>query len=218
MNAVFFFINLTILHNNLSISINIYDQNRYKLFRRAQQNLNEHHDWSYASSNFGVTTFYRHEKDGSLSIKLDGEIDGVPLFEQLCVLKELDLHYKWSPFCTSSQAVADLDKLDLVGWFMIGIASFGLARDGCFRCVGCDNTSEDGSIILAGRGIRDIVHSPPQEQQISSSTEIGGQVPEKKKYNGIADDDYDDYNKFLVDDPILDQLDIPPGKLKSIKN
>ena len=130
---------------------------------------------------FGVKTFYRREEDGSLSLKLEGELKDVPLFEQVCVLKEVDLHYKWAPFCSSSMTIADLDKLDTVGWFVIGLANFGLSRDGVFRVIGCDNILEDGSIIIAGQGIRDLPEGAPAPR-----------------------------DTYLCDDPILEKLDIPP--------
>ena len=44
---------------------------------------------------FGVSTSYRREADGSLSVKIEGELRGVPLFEQLAVLREVDLYQTW---------------------------------------------------------------------------------------------------------------------------
>lgn len=109
------------------------------------------------------------------------------LFEQVCVLKEVDLHYKWSPFCTSSLTIADLDKLDIVGWFFIGMPKFGMARDGCYRAVGCDNIEEDGSILLVGQGIQDIMpNEPPPE------------------------------DTFLSSDPVIEKLNIPPGTCREV--
>ena len=135
-----------------------------------------------ASKHFGITTYYRREEDESLSIKLEGEVKDAPLFEQICVLKEVDLHYKWSPFCTSSLTIADLDKLDMVGWFIIGLANFGLARDGCCRIIGCDNIQEDGSVLLTGQGVQDIMPNKP----LPTDTYLSG-------------------------DPIIEKLEIPPG-------
>lgn len=133
-------------------------------------------------------THYRREDDNSFSVKLEGSIEGVPLFEQLCILREIDLHYKWSPGCTSSVKIADLDKLDRIGWGIVGLPSFGLARDICYRVIGCDNTMEDGTIILAGQGIFDRAahHAPPKDT-------------------------------YLSDDPILAKLDIPPGTHTFVK-
>jgi hypothetical protein len=179
------FLHSKVAHARIVFFLNS-SQNRCRLFRQAQQNLNENKDWTFASLHFGIKTYYRREADDSLSIKLEGEVKDAALFEQVCVLKEVDLHYKWAPFCSSSLTIADLDKLDLVGWFLIGMPNFGMARDGCFRAVGCDNIQEDGSILLAGQGIRDI-------------------MPDAKAAAAQPED------SFLSTDPILDKLDIPPS-------
>lgn len=147
-------------------------------------------DWIFASQHFGIHTFYRKETDDSLSIKLEGQLNNVPLFEQVCVLREVDLHYVWAPFCSSSLTVANLDKLDQVGWFMVGMPNFGLARDGCFRAIGCDNIEEDGTIIMAAQGVQDDPTAAAETVEGS-----GG--------NGGGD-------RFLADDAIIQQLDIPP--------
>ena len=156
-------------------------EHRCRLFRAAQKNLTEQEEWTLASTHFGISTYYRREKDETLSLKLEGEMNDIPLFEQVCVLKEVDLHYKWAPFCTSSMTIADLDKLDVVGWFMFGLSGFGLARDGCFRAIGCDNIQDDGSILLAGQGIQDVKPGAPGPE-----------------------------DTFLSDDPIISKLTIPP--------
>lgn len=156
-------------------------QNRCRLFRKAQDNLQADQNWTFASSHFGIETFYRREEDETLSIKLEGDIKDVPLFEQVCVLKEVDLHYKWAPFCSSSMTIAELDKLDMVGWFLIGMPNFGVSRDGCFRAIGCDNIMEDGSILLCAQGVNDLKPGAPPLDDI-----------------------------YLSNDPILEKLDIPP--------
>ena len=81
---------------------------------------------------------------------------------------------------------------------MVGLPKFGLARDGCFRCIGCDNTFEDGSILLAGRGVKDQL-----------------ELSENGKSTDIAHEEFQKLDDYLSDDPILDKLDIPPGTLKS---
>ena len=166
-------------------------------------------EWIYASKHFGITTHYRREpSDQSLSVKLEGTVEGAALFEQICVLKEVDLHYLWSPFCTSSLTIANLDKLDIVGWFLIGLPNFGLARDGCYRAIGCDNIEEDGSIILTGQGLYD--HPPyisntatPNHPNRTSTTTSGPTIPSSESIQPI--------DTFLSTDPILAELVIPPG-------
>jgi hypothetical protein len=144
-------------------------QSRCRLFREAQQDLKLPLDWEFVKDHYGIKTFYRREDDGTLSIKLEGEMEGVPLFDQMCVLKEVDLHYKWAPFCSCSLTIADLGKLDTVGWFLIGLPNFGLARDGCFRAVGCDNIKKDGTILLVAQGVQDRKPEapPPKDTTLS---------------------------------------------------
>ena len=169
---------------------------------RINDDENTNNEWIYASKHFGITTYYRREvSDQSLSIKLEGTVEGAALFEQICVLKEVDLHYLWSPFCTSSLTIANLDKLDIVGWFLIGLPNFGLARDGCYRVIGCDNIEEDGSIILTGRGLYD--HPPYISTTTTTSNSNGTSSPSSESNHTI--------DTFLSSDPILDKLDIPPG-------
>ncbi|KAL3939825.1 MAG: hypothetical protein SGBAC_005526 [Bacillariaceae sp.] len=143
---------------------------------------------------FGVTTYYRREDDGSLSIKMEGRLEGTALFEQVAVLREVDLHSKWAPFCSSSLTVAHLNKLDTIGWFVVGLPHFGLMRDACFRAMGCDNIFEDGSIMLVGQGLmdkpKDGVSSNALEQHMESSNEDKG-------------------FEYLTEDPVLKTLDIP---------
>ncbi|GKY99318.1 hypothetical protein MPSEU_000886900 [Mayamaea pseudoterrestris] len=155
--------------------------NRCRLFKKAKQNLSVDDDWTYACHHFGITTHYRREADKSLSVKLEGDLIDVPLFEQICVLKEVDLHYRWAPFCSSSMTIADLDKIDTIGWFLIGMPNFGIARDGCFRAIGCDCIEEDGTIVLAAQGIQDRKPNSPEPE-----------------------------DTYLSDDPIIQKLDIPP--------
>lgn len=82
-------------------------------------------------------------------------MSGIPLFEQLAVLREVDLYHSWAPFCVASTKLAQLGKIDVVSWFLTGLPKFGLSRDACFRAVGCDSMREDGSIILVGEGLGD---------------------------------------------------------------
>jgi hypothetical protein len=153
----------------------------------AQKDLNINDDWTLAQTLFGVTTYYRREEDDSLSIKLEGQLEGVPLFEQVAILREVDLHYKWAPFVSSSLTIAHLDKLDTVGWFVVGLPHFGLMRDGCFRAIGCDCIAEDGSFLLVGQGIAD---RPDDGKKEKHPNDMGG-------------------DRYLANDPVLKELDLP---------
>lgn len=152
-------------------------QKQVALIARARQTLDVDDDWTLSQTLFGVTTYYRREADSSLSIKMDGELSGVALFEQVSVLKEVDLHYKWAPFCTSSLTVKDLNKIDTVGWFVIGLPQFGMARDGCFRAFGCDNLVESGDFFLVGQGVNDRDDNVPYDEEYFLEDMENVQIP-----------------------------------------
>jgi len=86
-------------------------EDRCRLFKTAKKNLDINDDWTLAQTLFGVTTYYRYEADGSMSIKLAGLVNDCSLFDQVAVLREFDLNHLWAPFVTSSMTVAQLDKL-----------------------------------------------------------------------------------------------------------
>jgi hypothetical protein len=170
------------------------------MFRKAKQNLDVDDDWTLAQTMFGVTTYYRREDDGSLSIKMEGRLEGTPLFDQVAVLREVDLHYKWAPFCSSSLTIAHLNKLDTVGWFVVGIPNFGLMRDACFRAMGCDSIIEDGTILLVGQGIADRPQDGVREASLQKTNANGTRYSENGNVDGFT---------FLRDDPVLQELDLP---------
>ena len=163
------------------------------MFAKARQNLLDDNHWTLAQTLFGITTYYRNETNGTLSIKMEGQLEGVSLFDQVAVLREVDLHYKWAPFVSSSLTIAHLDKLDTVGWFALGLPSFGLMRDACFRAIGCDSMLEDGSILLVAQGIND----RPKSQNANTDTLSPEEAQELIEFD------------YLSKDPILDTLDLP---------
>jgi hypothetical protein len=167
-----------------------------------------------------------------LSIKLEGTIDGVSIFDQVSVLREVDLHYKWAPFCSSSLTIEHLDKLDTVGWFVIGLPHFGLMRDGCFRAIGCDSIYEDGSVLLVAQGINDkpedgvakksLEPSDGVSTKTSTGSGVGGAINSihdsgisvRRDDNTVGTEMPLDHNEkrimeLLSNDPVLDSLDIP---------
>ena len=199
----------------MNITFFLLYQDRCKLFAKARINLNSDDEWTVAQTLFGITTFYRREPDGSLSIKLEGSLKDVPLFDQVCVLREIDLHYKWAPFVSSSLTVEHLDKLDTVGWFCVGLPHFGLMRDGCFRAIGCDSIYEDGSVLLVAQGIADKPEDGAENKHLepSNTTSMKSSKSSEAQHADSNNDDNDDEEirlmNLLSKDPILDTLDIP---------
>lgn len=82
----------------------------------AKRNANATNEWIVCHEHNGITSSYRREHDGSLSLKVEGRIEGLPLFEQVAVMREVDLYHLWSPFVTQSAKISQLGKLDQIGW------------------------------------------------------------------------------------------------------
>eukprot|EP00978_Attheya_sp_CCMP212_P038000 scaffold184061_cov48-Attheya_sp.AAC.2 len=125
------------------------------LFQAAKEDLTLEEDWILTQTSNGIMTYYRREEDNSLTIKLEGDLTGVPLFEQLAILREVDLFHTWSPFCIKSEKIAQLGTIDVAAWFLTGLPKFGIVRDGCYRALGCDCMEEDASIMIVGQGLGD---------------------------------------------------------------
>ncbi|GMI05392.1 hypothetical protein TrVE_jg13648 [Triparma verrucosa] len=121
--------------------------------RTSKEALSSSENWTVAQTLFGITTSYRREADDTLSIKLEGELSNVPLFEQLCVLRETDLFHLWAPFVPRSKKLLQVTKIELVSWFIISVPIFGLSRDAVFHAYGCDCMEESGSVIICAESV-----------------------------------------------------------------
>eukprot|EP00536_Pseudo-nitzschia_multiseries_P011828 jgi/Psemu1/289925/fgenesh1_pg.425_\ len=195
-------------------------EDRCRLFQKAKINLENDADWTLAQTLFGVTTFYRHESDGSMSVKLEGTVRDCPMFEQLAVLREVDLNYLWAPFVTSSTTVAHLDKLDIVGWFLVGLPTFGLIRDSLFRAIGCDSIYEDGSIMIIAHGIADRPDETKTPEKGNNNNnnnnndDNGLKSSDSNLTSSLGKMGFDAVETRIIEelrsDPILETLDLPP--------
>ncbi|KAL7543423.1 hypothetical protein ACHAXR_012704 [Thalassiosira sp. AJA248-18] len=191
-------------------------ENRANLFTAAKENLSIDDDWIHAQTLFGVTTSYRREADGSLSVKIEGELHSVPLFEQLVVLRECDLYHTWAPFMSQSKKLAQLDKLDVVAWYSVGVPLLGLTRDACYRAVGCDCMKENGSVLLVAVGLNDTeehgVKDALKEGKGGDRAAAFGTGEERIGQGERLDSNLVDTtnSSFLARDAILSTLEIPP--------
>jgi hypothetical protein len=115
--------------------------------------------------------------------------------------------------------IEHLDKLDTVGWFMVGLPHFGLMRDGAFRAIGCDSIYEDGSVLLVAQGIKDTPedgaadkHLVPTASDTPGSTPTASTKASSDNPNSsslVGDDEAKHLFDFLSKDPVLDTMDIP---------
>jgi hypothetical protein len=155
-------------------------------------------------------------------VKIEGELHGVPLFEQLVVLRECDLYHTWAPFTSKSRKLAQLDKLDVVAWFIVGVPALGLTRDACYRAVGCDCMNENGSVLLVAVGLNDTEEFGVRDGFNNEGTSNRKHADVGKKEDDLVQD-YDtneeseqqhttsspNSSTFLARDEILSTLEIP---------
>jgi hypothetical protein len=78
----------------------------------AMGNVDE--SWILGQSMFGTTTHYKLLNGGSMMIRLEGDLDDLPMFEQLAVIHEVDLFHEWVPFCSTSRTVTKLSPVELI--------------------------------------------------------------------------------------------------------
>lgn len=128
------------------------------------------------------------------------------------MLRECDLYNDWAPFVTKSKKLAQLDKLDVVGWFRVGVPMLGLTRDACYRAVGCDCMNENGSVMLVALGLNDEGEARDENDGLNFEDVKGRSM---HKSHGISHPE----SKLLVDtsassflsrDEIISTLEIPP--------
>ena len=74
-------------------------------------------DWLLAQKFMGVTTSYKYDPDGTLSVKMDGEMDNVRLLDQLATVREVDLYKNWAPFCDTSALLKRIDIVEMLVHF-----------------------------------------------------------------------------------------------------
>lgn len=159
-------------------------------------------EWKLGSHLFGVTTHYRERDDGLLQVHVEGDCDSLPLFEQLAVIREVELFSSWVPFCSSSTLIHELGKAEIVAHFTVslGIPVFPLARDTALRCYGADCLYEYGCIVLMGRSIR---HGSSRRSRSGAASSSSSSSPsETKDGHGHGDDD-------LESDADIAHLQIP---------
>jgi len=163
-----------------------------------------------------ITSSYRREQDGSLSLKVEGDVNGLPLFEQVGVMREVDLYHLWAPFVSKSKKLASLGKLDQVGWFQVSPPmTLGLVRDTCYRAIGCDCMMESGEVIVVAQGLDDDDEERDvflQEENYRINNQRGGEHDDDNDDDDMDDDEWeeeiDSLNEMMggVMDEVMDEM------------
>ena len=75
--------------------------------------------WSDAGVFFGTHTHYKLTEGGTILVRLEGEMENLPLFEQLAVIHEVEFFKDWIPFCFTSRTVEKLGPAELIAWVAV---------------------------------------------------------------------------------------------------
>ena len=190
------------------------------IFKTALKNTTQNEGWIRCHSNKGIVSYYRREADHSLSIKIEGELSGVQLFEQIAVIRECDLYRHWAPFVNKSKKIAELGLLDQVGWYELSIPLFGFVRDACYRSIGCDDMHENGRVLIVAQGIQDGTaqhetnsncgsRSSLSSLQTSSDYDQRMLLDPSLEHNNASHLE-EDCHEWLEQDPFVRSLEFPP--------
>lgn len=111
-------------------------------------------EWTLGAHFFGITTYYQYDHtDNSLILKLEGVMEDLPLFEQCCVIYEIDLFPTWMPFCQHGETIDKVGVAELVPYLNISIPPLG--RDMVLQAYGADCLLEHGKLLIIGKSIDD---------------------------------------------------------------
>lgn len=175
------------------------------MFQKAKRNATEDQDWIQCHEHQNIVSSYRREEDGSLSLKIQGEVSGLPLFEQVSVMREVDLYHYWAPFLNKSRKLAALGKLDQIGWYEVG--AMGIVRDSCYRAIGCDCMMESGEIVVVAVGLDDHDEEEKEEECLECCP---SNASLNKRHDDVSSLSNTCHDNFLARDAILDTIELPP--------
>lgn len=110
-------------------------------------------EWILGSHYFGVTTHYKLESNGLISVRLEGEQENIPLFEVLSVIYEVELYKEWVPFCNGSDLLQRLTHTELLMQGSVSVPIVGVSRDAVLHAYAVDCLYEHGAIVVIGSSI-----------------------------------------------------------------
>lgn len=125
----------------------------------ASEELDE--SWLLGLTYLGITTHYKNNPDGTISVRLSGIVDELAFFEQIAVIHEFDLFQEWFPFCCNSKTITKLGPAELVGYLQTYIAPLG--RDVVLRAYGADCLTEHNKLVLIGSSVTDWPPRDPRD-------------------------------------------------------
>jgi hypothetical protein len=108
--------------------------------------------WILGLTYLGITTRYKIADDGFISVRMEGVLDDLPIFEQCAVIHEVDLFKEWVPFCNASSLVEKKGYAELAVYVSMYFPILPpISRDVLIHAYGADCLHEHGKILILGK-------------------------------------------------------------------
>lgn len=108
--------------------------------------------WRPVSSQGGVRTEWRPGDDGSLWVRMDGELTEAELTHAVAVSYEADLWPRWAPLCSGAEVVNTLSPLERVIWVQFDLGPV-LRRGAVLHWSLSDSLAERQSLLILGASL-----------------------------------------------------------------
>ena len=125
--------------------------------------------WIFGITYFGISTYYKVDPDGIITVRMEGNLDNLPLFEQFAVIHEVNLFQEWIPFCIDSLLIHKIGYAELIAYIYMRIPP--LSRDTLVQAYGADLMDEFGKVIILGHSID--TYSIPDSTSVIPFRDIG---------------------------------------------
>ncbi len=108
--------------------------------------------WKPAQESEALTTEWRADDDGSLWIRMDGELTGAELSHAVGVAYEADLWPRWVPLCSAAEVVRTLSPMERVIYLQFDLGPV-MRRGALLHWTCSDSLSERQSLLLLGASL-----------------------------------------------------------------
>lgn len=114
--------------------------------------------WILASTVGGISCHYFVEEDGIVTVRMQGSMKELPLFEQAAVIHEVDCFKSWIPLMTDSIRVHKLGHAELIAYLSVWFPPLG--RDTVIHAYASDCLLENDTILILGKSIESWPEAP----------------------------------------------------------
>jgi len=121
------------------------------LFTDGSEEPPSEENWLLGANLFGTRTWYKEADSGLISVLIRGNQKEIPIFEQLCVVHEVDMWNEFVPFCVQSELVSNVGHAELVAYVNLSVKL--ISRDCCIHAYGVDCLQEHSRIVLVGGSV-----------------------------------------------------------------